>query len=462
MDAVLSRPGPTLLRVLHTAGGARRDLLLFGFLLVVFVATAGRDHLCFDVWTSNYASWRLATAHTPYLDGVSIPELDDNILRWVWIQDAPNGHTVVTRAPAAVLAGLPAYLLTRPDTMTVLPAAVTAAVLTAAAVTLVHRAIRTAAAPGPALAAALAFGLTTPVWSVAANGIWPQTITVLGIAVAARAASAGRWWWVGVAGVLLLWARPHAAVIVAVLALRAAWRTRSPRVVLRAGIPGLVSLPLLCWWTHWIYGSWSPMPLFGSGALSQVDQRLLDVGNQLAMWVAPDRGLLVFTPVLVVLLPTLVRTWRQLPRWSTDLVVAGLVYTLIQSALIGFSGGYPIYGYRYGLEFLACATPAFALAAVRATGWARRALSPVLAVQFTVILLGAVVDRVTLYDTDGWTDNAFVRALVNGAPAAPLLALGVTGVTWAAIRGWSHRLAGPEPADPLDRQLPRAPAGSRQ
>ncbi|MDX6372085.1 MAG: hypothetical protein QOD98_1073 [Nocardioidaceae bacterium] len=442
----MQRAGLTLWSALLRVRQARTELLLFGFFFVVFALTAGRSGLCFDVFTSNYASWRLATAHTPYLDGVSIPELDHNSISWVWISEGANGHSVITRAPAAVIAGLPAYLLTRPDSMTVLPAAITAAAMTALSVLLVHRAVRTAAEPWQALAAAAVFGLTTPVWSVAANGIWPQTITVLGIAVAAWGASSERWWWVGAGGVLLLWARPHAAVIVAVVGLSLAWRERRIGIAVRSGVPGLLSLPLLCAWTHWVYGSWSPFPLFGSGAFAQVQQSLFDLPNQLAMWVAPDRGLFVYTPVLLLLLPTLVRVRRQLPAWSTALLLGGLAYTVLQAALIGYSGGYPIYGYRYGLEFLACATPAFAFAACRVAGLARRALAPVLALQFTVIAFGAVIDSMWLDDTAGWTNNAFTHTMYAHAPGAPLLALIVGCVALWVIRSWVRSRAGAAPA----------------
>jgi alpha-1,2-mannosyltransferase len=253
---------------------------------------------------------------------------------------------------------------------------------------------------------------------------------------------------VGLGGVLLLWARPHAAVIVAVVGLFTAWREQRIGIALRAGLPGLISLPLLCAWTHWVYGSWSPFPLYGSGAFSQVEQSMFDLKNQAAMWVSPDRGLFVFTPVLLVLLPTLVRVWRELPSWSTTLLVAGLTYTGLQAALISYSGGYPIYGYRYGLEFLACATPALAFAACRAAGWARWALAPVLALQFTVIALGAVFSSIWLLDTDGWTNNAFVHAMYQGAPGAPLLAVLVTCVTWWALHLWSRgRLSAKPPAE---------------
>jgi len=127
--------------------------------------------------------------------------------------------------------------------------------------------------------------------------------------------------------------------------------------------------------------------------------------------------------VLLVLLPALVRSWKELPAWSTALLLGGLVYTFLQGALIGFTGGDPIYGYRYGLEFLACATPAFALAAPHAGPVARKLLAPVLAVQLVVIALGAVVERVALDYRLAWTHNAFVDAMVAGSPALRMTAV---------------------------------------
>jgi alpha-1,2-mannosyltransferase len=411
------------------------EIALFLVTFLVFAATASRGYLCFDVWSSNLSSYQLATTGSPYLDGVSVPQLDGSALRWVYIDDhAPNGHHVITRAPAVVIAGLPAYVLTQPDAMTVVPAAVTAALLTALAVLLMYLALLPLVRRGPALAAAGAFAFTTPVWSVAANGIWPQTISVLGIALMAWGAQREKWWVAGLGGVLLLWARPHAALIAAVLGLVLAWRARRPGLAVRVGMPGVVSLFLLSLWTHWVYGSWNPTALFGAGAFSEVHQSLFDVKNQLAMWVSPDRGILVFTPVLLVLLPALLRSWRQQPPWATTLLVGGLAYTVLQAALIGFTGGDPIYGYRYGLEFLACATPAFALAMPYAGRLAHRLLTPVLAVQFVVIALGAVVERVALDFRLAWTHNAFVDAMVAGSTALRLSAVLTVALFMLVVR----------------------------
>lgn len=413
----------------------RVAIALFLVTFLVFAATASRSYLCLDVWSSNLSSYQVATTGSPYLDGVSVPELDGHPLRWVWIDDdAPNGHIVITRSPAVVIAGLPAYLLTQPSSMTVVPAAVTAALLSAIAVLLMYLALLPLMRRWQALAAAGAFAFTTPVWSVAANGIWPQTISVLGIAIVAWAAPHQRWWLMGLGGVLLLWARPHAALIVAVVGLVLAWRERRIGIALRAGVPGVGSVLLLSLWTRWVYGSWNPIGVYGAGGLAYVHESVFSVSKQLGMWVAPDRGILVFTPVLLVLLPALVRSWRSLPAWSTALLVGGLAYTVLQSALIGFNGGDPIYGYRCGLEFLACATPAFALAAPSAGRVARSLLAPVLAMQFVVIFFGAAVEQAALPYTQAWTNNAFVDA-VRGAPALlPISVLVVVGLTMAARR----------------------------
>ncbi len=285
-----------------------------------------------------------------------------------------------------------------------------------------------------ALAAAAAFAFTTPVWSVAANGIWPHTISVLGIAIVAWAAAHQKWWVMGLGGVLLLWARPHAALIVAVVGLVLAWRERRIGIALRAGTPGIVSLFLLSLWTHWVYGSWSPIALYGAGALAYVRESLVDIPTSSACGSLLTAGSWSSRRCCWCCSRRCCAPGGACPRGRPHLLVGGLAYTLLQVALIGFTGGDPIYGYRYGLEFLACATPAFALAAPSAGRVARSLLAPVLAMQFVVIFLGAAVEQAALPYTQAWTNNAFVDA-VRGAPALlPISVLVVVGLTMASRR----------------------------
>ena len=120
-----------------------------------------------------------------------------------------------------------------------------------------------------------------------------------------------------------------AGLIVAILGLTLAWQARRPGIAVRVAVPGAAMIAVMAGWTQWVYGSWNPMVLFGAGAFQQVRQSLLDVPNQIAMWVAPDRGMLLYTPVLLLLLPTVVRVRREMPLWVSTLLVSGLVYTLV-------------------------------------------------------------------------------------------------------------------------------------
>jgi alpha-1,2-mannosyltransferase len=156
------------------------------------------------------------------------------------------------------------------------------------------------------------------------------------------------------------------------------------------------------------------------------------------MWIAPDRGVLVWTPIVLLLLPALVRSWGSLPDWSRSLLVGGLLYTVTQAGMMTFTGGFGFYGYRYGLEFLACATPALALSQMRMGRVARILAGPVLALQFFAFFLGATFDFMWLPEDEAWHSNAFVFGLdamgVAGWMLASLVAAAGGYVAWRLSR----------------------------
>jgi alpha-1,2-mannosyltransferase len=298
------------------------------------------------------------------------------------------------------------------------------------------------------------FGFATPVWSVAANGIWPHTVTLLGIAGMAWSAGHQRWWWVGVFGGVAIWGRIHVALIVAVLGVLVGWRRRDPGAVVRIAVASGAFLAGMCVWIRWMYGTWNPLGAYDSGTVAaNADQYRFSLVNQLGMWVAPDRGILVWTPLVLLLLPALWRSWPTLPDWSRSLVWGGLVYTIVESALNTFTGGDIFYGYRYGLEFLGCAVPALAFAAPQAGRVARAVIGPVIGVQLFAIILGSVNDSAFLPQSEVWHDNAFVHT-VNGAGLA-----GWVTVVMCALLGVVAGRLWPRP----DRQAEaeRTPAASR-
>jgi alpha-1,2-mannosyltransferase len=161
-----------------------------------------------------------------------------------------------------------------------------------------------------------------------------------------------------------------------------------------------------------MYGTWDPTASYDTSTFTQyAAQNRFSLANQLGFWVSPDRGILIWTPVVLLLVPALLRSWRQLPDWSRSRVWGGLAYTVLQGVLNRFSGGDVFYGYRLGLEMLACLAPAAALSVPRVGGVARLLLGPVLALQFLAIAWGAMRDTAYLPFDQAWHHNAFEVAV---------------------------------------------------
>ena len=421
-------------------------LLVGAFVVYALTMSHTIDVLNYDVLSANFGSWHLARTGSPWLDGVHIPFVGNNIGRDIWVRDS-GGHVAIGRSPGVIAAAVPAYLLLGQAHFSTFPAGLTAALLTAGAVTLLYGALRRGLPQRDAVLCALVFGFTTPVWSVSANGMWPHTVTVFGICGMAWASATNRWWWVGLFGGITLWGRLHAAVIVAILGLLVGARRRAIRPTIQVGLVSGVFLGLMCLWTHWMYGTWNPTSSYDVGSFAgYAETHRLGIGNQLGFWVSPDRGILVWTPVIVLLLPALVRSWRELPDWSRALVTGGFAYTVLQGVLNRFSGAYGFYGYRLGLEFLACAAPALALATPRMGRVARQVIGPVIAVQLLAIGWGSVRDGTFLPLDTVWHDNAFAFELWHSG------AIGWVALALAMANGYFvQRLwvgSSPAPAQP--------------
>lgn len=389
-------------------------LAVFAVTFVVYALSAAYSSVSGDVLSTHLASWQFARG-TPYLDQIVFPPLEEHPGRDIWVVTLDNGRELVGRSPGAVALAVPAYALLGTGDFSLAPGALTAAALTATSIALFAAAVQRFRPRREAALAALALGLTTPMWSVAANGMWPHTVTTLGLCGMAWAATLPdrrRWWLVGLFGGVVLWGRLHAALIVAVLGLYVAWRERSWRPVWQVGGPSAALLVAQTAWTRWFYGSWNPVSAYNTDPFSDFagDHRL-DVVNQLGAWVSPDRGLLVWTPLVLVLAAALVRSWSSLPAWSRGLVYGGLAYSLLQGVLNRFSGGDSFYGYRLMLEFLCCLAPALALSASSMGPLARRIFAPVLALQAIAISAGAVNGELGLLHEDAWRANSFVAAL---------------------------------------------------
>ena len=377
--------------------------------------------------------------------------LDGYSLRDQFVRQTPSGHEVVGRAPGVVAAGLPAYWFSHPDSMSLVPGAVTAALLIALALVLLFSLLAREVPLRTALVATIGFGFTTPVWSIAANGLWPHTLTVVGIIGMAWAARSERWWLLGMFGGVAMSGRLHTGLIVAVVGILIALWRRDRRIATRVGAISGAMLIAMCAWNSWVYESWDPTAAYNTSQFSDyAGDRGLSLVNQLGFWISPDRGILTWTPALLLLAAPVFRSWQGLPDWSRALVWGGLAYTVFQGFLDPFMGGAAFYGNRLGLEMLACLAPAVLLSLSATTQRERLLLGPVLALQFCAIAMGAINDMFYLPAGDAWTANAFVTLIAEAGIIGWILVLVV-----AAVGAWAGRLwvAAPRPvAGPIADQ----------
>ena len=408
-------------------------LLLVGA-FAAYAATAGYAVTSADAWAAQFGSWLLGTTGSPVVGGHPMPPLDDSPLRDLWVRQLSTGDEVIARPAGVVAAGVPAYWLAGSTVFTLGPGAVTAALISAVALVLTYLALRDRVSRREALLAAVALGFTTPVWSVGANGMWPHTLTVMGIAGFAWSASKERWLLAGVFASICLAARPHTIVIFGCVAALLWLSRRSLRVPLSVGVVCLAGLAASCVWNWFTFDSLSPLAAFGTYTTEGADRGNGFLTNQLGMWVAPDRGILIWTPILLVLLGAVVRSWRDLPDWTRALVVGGIVYTVIHAALLEFTGGDSFYGYRYTLELLACITPAFAMSARSMGRVAQAAFAPVLAIQACAITVGSIQDILLVPSDRAWHANTFLILLSN---PVVLAILGIAlAAAWLGRRIW--------------------------
>lgn len=406
MPADLRPPGPQTVRwALPTA--------LFCFFAIAYGLTMSPDPSP-DAHSANFASWHIARTGDPVPDISDFPLLDDNPIRETWIVETADGREAVGRAPGVIAAAVPAYALLQPASISAVPGGLTAALLSAGSVVLLFLLLRDRAGARTALTAAGLLGFASPVWSVAADAMWPHTLTTLGILGMAWAADRRRWWLVGLFGGLGLSGRLHAALVCAVLGVGVASVRRRPGIAVRVGVASGAVLVLVAAWTRWMYGSWDPTSGYRAGDFGRnASANIVDVANYLGFVVSADRGLLWWSPLLVLLLPAAWRNRRDLPDWSRWLAVGGASYLLSQAVLNRFSGGDQFYSYRTSLELVVSLAPALALSAHVMSDRARRWFVPVAVLQMVLIAPGALRDGFYSPVADVWWRNAFLDALLR-------------------------------------------------
>lgn len=398
------RDGGTIARLLQ--GGQRRagrwaDASAFGtFLLaalplcMVYAATASWwTAQSPDTFTNLLTARSLAERGSLYLDDdATLAEIPDY---GVSIIPTEGGHLIGRYPPAASLHAAPFYLLVRgqtralsPDPLSrqptrplgdyrvppTWPGALTAVLLTAAAVGLLALTFRQFTDGSTAVMASLLLGLGTSLWSVAADELWQHTPGVFWLAASGYLASRAR------PARALTFAiatavRPLNAMIGGIVALRDVRNRRwADGFVLLNGLAA--GLAVVVATNAVVFGSAS---ILGGYRGQDI---VTDRGGHGGLWYPlnylrglfhPRYGLLVWSPFLALLLVRVHRAWSTAPDWCRGPALGGAAYLAVHWTLHRASGGAGFYFYRYPLESLTVAAPLLVWTYLdQIRGWPRR------------------------------------------------------------------------------------------
>ena len=263
-----------------------------------------------------------------------------------------------------------------------------------------------------ALFAAIAYGLGTSVWSTASLAMWTHTPAVLGFAMALWALTVGRAGVAGVAVAAAWFARPATAPAVALLGLyllHRAWRESATSTwtaaagsradVLRFSAGAALTALAGILYNYWMFGNAVGGAPFRTGFwIKELGTTSMFTGSVpvgfAGLTVSPSRGILIYSPIVLVAIYGAVRVWRSplapdsaaasLRRADALLLarymsLAALAILLTYSKFIVWWGGHG-YGPRYLTDAMPFIGPLFAFGLAPLAGRTFRARAATVAI----------------------------------------------------------------------------------
>ncbi|HXW06670.1 MAG TPA: hypothetical protein VD833_15650 [Vicinamibacterales bacterium] len=405
----------------------------------------GREIPSFDSQPAKFAAIEFARRGTLRLNHVvgATPLLAE---RSGFARDREGNYRSAYPAPSSVVAGGLAWLLSAAGLIDLgspaapsLVAKLTASALAALAVSLAFVCARARLRRGAALCVAVGFGLGTNMWATVGQTLWQQETALCALmgAVALMSSNLGASLargvltgaCLGVAGA----ARPQLAPTIAVMstALLARygcrWRALLPAAPVAVAAATAIGLNV-----HWFGHPLGAVPMLE--ALHPKVHRVYgstggDIWSAaLGLLFSPSRGLLVFSPIVLVAIGSVATVRRE--GWSSDLLwcwMAAAVQFLFYASYTVWWGGHT-YGPRYALDLLPALVPlgAAGLAVVPARPVLRIALAAALGWSIAVAGTGAFVYPAERWNTEpasvdfhherlwDWSDSQIRRAWQTG------------------------------------------------
>jgi hypothetical protein len=337
--------------------------------------------------------------------------------------------------PAWILAhyGI-AYDDVRARVLIVVMERLSAAILTALSAVLVFLTLDQFVSRRGAIALTIVFGLGTSAWSISSQALWPHALAALALSflcwlflTPSRGTPA--YALAGLAAALAVANRPP-MIVFAVLAALHVWRRQRRHALVFAALPVLGGAALLAY----------NLSVFraASGGYRSFHFSSAVLSGVAGLLVSPNRGLFIYTPIMIFALYGAVRAWRDDARpWMRLLVVGVALHVLIYAGFSEWWAGYT-FGPRYFTDVLPALTLLLAFGLLPL--WRRPAVRLLATV---LIAYGVAVQAVGVYFDDDdwnrkpvpleaqprrvwdWSDLQIARALGSGwkgTELAPLLA----------------------------------------
>jgi hypothetical protein len=377
---------------------------VFAGLLLVYNAN-GRETPTYDSQPTKYAARELALYGRLTLNK-TVAMAQGLETRPAFQLDRHGNYRSAYSVVPSIEAAIPAALLhalrivdLRAPLAPSLIAKLTASVLVAASIAIVFSALAPTFGMTTSLLVAIGLGLGTNLWPLASGTLWQIETVSIGFAIAIYAwfrppgALRARWVLLGAAGLALAAsARGQTAPMVAVLLVGLTVRIGPRRAAGAYAVVGLAAAALMAW-QWWCFGS-------VLGATPTLQAQNLDAHavegtlsrepwiGALGLLVSPNRGLLVFSPVVLVAVVGIPLTWRRESLngdgwWTTAALVQYVAYAFYSM----WWGGHT-YGPRYLLDALIPLSPA----AAAGVGWVAagrvRRLAALGALMISVLVAG--------------------------------------------------------------------------
>jgi hypothetical protein len=288
-------------------------------------------------------------------------------------------------------------------------AAVAASLLTALAVALAYLTARRRTSRVRSMLLAIGLGLGTGLWSAVSQTLWAHETAILGMAIAvlcfagerlgARAAIA-----IGGGLALAGAARAQLAPMIAVLLAGTLWRSRPAGLIagaiVAAGAAATCALNL-----HWFGQAFGPVSMMvdvNKSVHGTTSTFQLGIDGFAGLLVSPSRGLLIFSPIVLIaaagLRAAITEGWRSPLGWCA--LAASAQYILYSTYSVWWAGH--TYGPRYLLDVLPMLVPLAAAALARDTWSAVHKVTAAALLSWSILVAGT---GAFVYPHDEWNVN---------------------------------------------------------